>query len=129
VPRRLPVIIVSCSGGARMMAVRSATPPRFARFVKWEVMPGAGRNQLERFIRNPASSYWHDTCFGQMGRDSMSVVDGQLRVQRHRHAAYCRWRRHAARDDREHARHPAASSRERAAEILPAAHELRRHEP
>ncbi|ANI40292.1 GMC family oxidoreductase [Mycolicibacterium vaccae] len=50
-------------------------------FVKREVMPGnlKGR-ELERFIRDATSTYWHQTCTAKMGRDEMSVVDGQLRV-------------------------------------------------
>ena len=52
-----------------------------AAFSKREVMPGnvKGRD-LEEFVRASANSYWHQTCTAKMGRDSMSVVDGQLRV-------------------------------------------------
>jgi choline dehydrogenase-like flavoprotein len=50
-------------------------------YVKREVMPGNldGR-ELERYIRDAASTYWHQTCTAKMGRDEMSVVDGDLRV-------------------------------------------------
>ncbi len=50
-------------------------------FAKREVMPGnlCGA-ELEDFVRNAASSYWHQTCTAKMGRDSMSVVDGNLKV-------------------------------------------------
>lgn len=50
-------------------------------FVKREVMPGnlKGR-ELERFVRDAASTYWHPSCTAKMGRDEMSVVDGALRV-------------------------------------------------
>jgi choline dehydrogenase len=50
-------------------------------FVAREVMPGDLRgDDLEDFIRNGASSYWHQTGTAKMGRDDMSVVDGSLRV-------------------------------------------------
>jgi choline dehydrogenase len=37
---------------------------------------------LEHFIRDAASSYWHQTCTAKMGHDAMSVVDGSLKVHR-----------------------------------------------
>jgi choline dehydrogenase len=50
-------------------------------FIKREVMPGNLKGtQLENFIRNAAVTYWHQTCTAKMGRDSMSVVDGNLKV-------------------------------------------------
>jgi choline dehydrogenase len=50
-------------------------------FAKREVMPGNLRGaDLEDFIRDAASSYWHQTCTAKMGRDPMSVVDGNLKV-------------------------------------------------
>lgn len=50
-------------------------------FVKREVMPGNLKGlELESFIRDEASTYHHQTCTAKMGRDSMSVVDGSLRV-------------------------------------------------
>jgi choline dehydrogenase len=50
-------------------------------FTKGEVMPGnLGRAALEDFIRDAASTFHHQTCTAKMGRDSMSVVDGQLKV-------------------------------------------------
>ena len=50
-------------------------------FVKREVMPGKLKGvALENFIRNAASSYWHQTCTARMGHDAMSVVDGSLKV-------------------------------------------------
>lgn len=50
-------------------------------FVKREVMPGnlKGR-QLEEYVRDAATSYWHETCTAKMGQDTMSVVDGHLNV-------------------------------------------------
>jgi choline dehydrogenase len=50
-------------------------------FVKREVMPGNLKGAaLEDFIRDAASSYWHQTCTAKMGHDAMSVVDGSLKV-------------------------------------------------
>jgi choline dehydrogenase len=50
-------------------------------FVKREVMPGNLKGAaLENFIRDAASSYWHQTCTAKMGYDAMSVVDGSLKV-------------------------------------------------
>ena len=36
--------------------------------------------ELENFVRDAASSAWHQTCTAKMGRDSMSVVDANLKV-------------------------------------------------
>src|ERR1700751_5827406 len=50
-------------------------------FTKREVMPGNLRGvALEDFIRDEASTYHHQTCTSKLGRDSMSVVDSQLKV-------------------------------------------------
>jgi choline dehydrogenase len=50
-------------------------------FVKREVMPDNLKGaELENFIRDAATSYWHETCTAKMGRDAMSVVDGNLKV-------------------------------------------------
>jgi choline dehydrogenase len=50
-------------------------------YVKREVMPGNLKGaQLEDFVREGAITYWHQTCSAKMGRDAMSVVDGDLKV-------------------------------------------------
>ena len=50
-------------------------------FVKREVMPGNLKGaELERYVRDAAMTYWHQTCTAKMGRDDMSVVDGNLKV-------------------------------------------------
>jgi choline dehydrogenase len=50
-------------------------------FVKREVMPGNLKGAaLEDFVREGALAYWHPTCSAKMGRDAMSVVDGNLKV-------------------------------------------------
>jgi choline dehydrogenase len=44
-------------------------------------MPGNLKGaELERFIRDATSTYYHQTCTAKMGQDAMSVVDGQLKV-------------------------------------------------
>lgn len=50
-------------------------------FTKREVMPGNLEGaELERFVRDAASSYWHQSGSAKMGQDAMSVVDGALKV-------------------------------------------------
>jgi choline dehydrogenase len=50
-------------------------------FAKREVMPGNLKGSaLENFIRDSVATYWHQTCTAKMGRDAMSVVDGNLKV-------------------------------------------------
>ena len=44
-------------------------------------MPGGLRGAaLEEFIRDGATTYFHQRCTAKMRRDSMSVVDAQLKV-------------------------------------------------
>jgi choline dehydrogenase len=44
-------------------------------------MPGKMTGaELEDFIRDAASTDWHQTCTAKMGQDVMSVVDGRLKV-------------------------------------------------
>ncbi|MCK6400702.1 MAG: GMC family oxidoreductase N-terminal domain-containing protein [Sphaerotilus natans subsp. sulfidivorans] len=51
-------------------------------FVKREVMPGPlGRDDMTAFLRDAAGTYFHQSCTCKMGRDEMSVVDGQLSVR------------------------------------------------
>jgi choline dehydrogenase len=56
--------------------------PAFRSLTKREVYPGPlGDVELEAFVRNAALPFWHYTCTAKMmGRDDMSVVDGNLRV-------------------------------------------------
>jgi choline dehydrogenase len=50
-------------------------------FARREVMPGYLKGlELHTFIRDGAISYWHQSGTAAMGRDAMSVVDGELRV-------------------------------------------------
>jgi choline dehydrogenase len=63
----------------RLREVANSVPLR--PFVKRGVMPGnlKGR-ELETFVHDTATTYWHETCTAKMGRDEMSVVDGRLKV-------------------------------------------------
>jgi choline dehydrogenase len=68
---------IACIERCREIGNSAALRP----FVKREVMPGNLKGaDLDAFIRNAATSFWHATCTAKMGRDSMSVVDGSLRV-------------------------------------------------
>jgi choline dehydrogenase len=50
-------------------------------FVSREIIPGnLERPELENYIRDAAFSFWHQTSTAKMGRDEMSVVDGDLKV-------------------------------------------------
>lgn len=50
-------------------------------FAKREAMPGnLSGAALETFVRDTASTYWHQSCTAKMGRDAMSVVDANLKV-------------------------------------------------
>jgi choline dehydrogenase len=62
-----------------------------SRFAKREVMPGnLTAGELESFARNAVSAFWHQACTAKMGRDEMSVVDGQLRMPGRGGGAACR---------------------------------------
>jgi choline dehydrogenase len=63
----------------RVREVGNSAPLR--PFVKREVMPGNLKGpELEKFVRDAAATYWHLTGTAKMGRDSMAVVDGNLKV-------------------------------------------------
>jgi choline dehydrogenase len=50
-------------------------------FARRELMPGPlGAADMERWLRRAAGTYFHQTGTAKMGRDAMSVVDGELRV-------------------------------------------------
>lgn len=53
----------------------------FEPLVLREAMPGPlSGAEMERYVRDAAVTYWHQTCSAKMGRDEMSVVDSDLRV-------------------------------------------------
>jgi choline dehydrogenase-like flavoprotein len=50
-------------------------------FVEREVMPGDLTGaELEAYLRNAVTTYWHESGTAKMGRDHMSVVNGHLQV-------------------------------------------------
>ncbi|CCB63435.1 MULTISPECIES: GMC family oxidoreductase [unclassified Hyphomicrobium] len=52
-----------------------------APYRKRECMPGDLKGaDMENFVRNAAGTYFHESCTAKMGRDAMSVVDGNLKV-------------------------------------------------
>jgi choline dehydrogenase len=61
----------------RELGVHSA----FGGLVSREALPGHLDEQgMRDYARNAAVTYWHQSCTAKMGRDSMSVVDSQLKV-------------------------------------------------
>lgn len=53
----------------------------FKDLVRGEALPGKlGRAAMEDYLRNAAVTFWHQACTARMGRDAMSVVDGELKV-------------------------------------------------
>lgn len=67
----------SCVDMCRELGNASA----FNKLVKKEYMPGKLESKdMENYLRNAAVTYWHQSCTAKMGRDSMSVVDANLRV-------------------------------------------------
>jgi len=50
-------------------------------FSQREMAPGSLNGaELERFFRDGLGTFWHQSCTAKMGRDAMSVVDGNLKV-------------------------------------------------
>src|SRR5215831_8469077 len=50
-------------------------------FVRREVIPSNLQHpELEKYIRDTAISFWHQTSTARMGRDELSVVGGDLKV-------------------------------------------------
>lgn len=55
--------------------------PHLRPYVQREVMPGDLKGaELEAYLRDAVTTYWHETGTARMGRDAMAVVDGGLRV-------------------------------------------------
>jgi choline dehydrogenase-like flavoprotein len=51
-------------------------------FIKREVMPGPLKGKdLETFVRDAATTFFHQSCTCRMGRDEGAVVDSKLRVR------------------------------------------------
>lgn len=69
--------LVACVQLCRDIGNSAALRP----FAGREAMPGGLRGaELEAFIRAAVVPYWHQSCTAKMGRDRMSVVDGELKV-------------------------------------------------
>jgi choline dehydrogenase len=50
-------------------------------FTGREIAPGPlNPEDLERFFRDGLGTFWHQSGTARMGRDAMSVVDGELKV-------------------------------------------------
>lgn len=53
----------------------------FTPLVRGEAMPGSLKgDELDRYIRDAAVTYWHQCGTAKMGRDELSVVDATLKV-------------------------------------------------
>ena len=53
----------------------------FKTLVKREAMPGQlDAGSMEEYVRDAAVTFWHQSGTAKMGHDSMSVVDGKLKV-------------------------------------------------
>jgi choline dehydrogenase len=69
--------LLECASLCREIGNLDALRP----FLKQEILPGKlKQTTLEDYIRNGALSFWHQTSTAKMGRDPMSVVDGNLKV-------------------------------------------------
>jgi choline dehydrogenase len=64
------------------MAREIGNSPAMRDFVKREVAPGQklSGQAMEDFVRNGATTYFHQAGTCRMGRDSRAVVDARLRV-------------------------------------------------
>jgi choline dehydrogenase len=72
---------VKAAIGAVQLCREIGNSTAFRPFVKREVMPGNLKGaELENFVRDSVVTYWHQTCSAKMGRDSISVVDANLKV-------------------------------------------------
>ena len=63
------------------MAVSPPTPSWSSCFDRMPRMPGTLKGaELEDLLRDAAVTFWHQTGTAKLGRDTMSVVDGNLAV-------------------------------------------------
>jgi len=68
---------VECIRGMREVGNSAGMRP----FLRREVMPGDLKgDELSRYLRDAATSFFHHVGTAKMGRDPLSVVDGSLRV-------------------------------------------------
>ena len=68
---------IACVQLCREIGNSAALRPYTKREVAAGNLKGAA---LENFVRDSVITYWHQTCTAKMGHDSMSVVDGNLKV-------------------------------------------------
>jgi choline dehydrogenase len=69
--------LISGANLAREIGNSAALRP----FTKREIAPGSLNGaELERYFRDGLGTFWHQSCTAKMGRDEMSVVDGELKV-------------------------------------------------
>jgi len=72
-----PKAALACVELCREIGNSSALRP----FARKEIIPdNFERPKLENYIRDTVFSFWHQTSTAKMGRDEMSVVDGDLKV-------------------------------------------------
>ena len=63
------------------MAREIAHASPFKKLLKREAMPGnLGPSEMETYIRESGVTFWHQACTAKMGREAMSVVNGDLQV-------------------------------------------------
>lgn len=67
----------ACVKLCRELGVAAAFGP----FVKREAIPGEGNPTDDRFLRDAAVTYWHQSGTARMGRDDLAVVDATLKVR------------------------------------------------
>ena len=66
-------------GVERAREIGNAAP--LGPYRKSELAPGNLKGAaLEQYIRNGLTTFWHQSCTAKMGRDAISVVDGELKV-------------------------------------------------
>jgi choline dehydrogenase len=66
---------------ATELCLEIGNSPAMRSFARREILPRpVYKDDFEDFIRNGVTSYGHATCTAKMGRDTMSVVDPDLKV-------------------------------------------------
>ncbi|ORJ57824.1 oxidoreductase [Mycobacterium simiae] len=68
---------IRCTEFLREVGNSFATRP----YRKREIMPGSlTPSEMQRYVRDAATTYWHQVGTAKMGYDAMAVVDGRLKV-------------------------------------------------
>jgi len=72
---------VACAVRAVKLCRELAGADALRPFIGRELLPiGSTDNEIRRFVRENAGTYWHQSCTAKMGRDPLSVVDAELKV-------------------------------------------------